>query len=158
MNIRWVLFLIVPTLVACGSEGDSGGSSSVGGEDGPKWRVEYSGDLNGEVSGDIMSVAGIATNTMLAGAAMNEDSTGAANESLRVTITRYGDEPQASVTLNLADDTKCLDVTNLDPKPSRVDVSDSESKTFRAEISGTLYCGPGKDKRIDFTAYIDADA
>lgn len=159
MNGRWVfLFLIALTLAACGSEGDSGTSSSSGGGDGSKWRVEYSGDLNGEVSGSIMSVVSVASNTTVAGGAMNADSTGAADHSFRATITRYGDEPSVSFTLELADGTRCFDVTNQDPEPSTVEIFDEARDTFRAEIQGTMYCGSNKDQRIDFTAYLNADA
>ncbi|NEZ04290.1 hypothetical protein G4Y73_09050 [Wenzhouxiangella sp. XN201] len=159
MNLRWVfLFLVVLTLAACGSGSDSGGSSSSGGGDGSKWRVEYSGDLNGEVSGSIMSVVSVASNTTVAGGAMNEDLTGSADHSIRATIMRYGDEPTVSFSLELADGMRCFDVTKQDPQPSTVEIFDEEKDTFRAEIQGTMYCGPEKDQRIEFTAYLDADA
>lgn len=159
MNLRWVLLLLIVLMhAACGSGSDSGGSSSSGGGDGSKWRVEYSGDLNGEVSGSIMSVVAIASNTTVAGGAMNEESTGSADHSIRATIMRYGDEPTVSFSLELADGMRCFDVTKQDRQPSTVEIFDEEKDTFRAEIQGTMYCGPEKDQRIEFTAYLDADA
>lgn len=167
MNMRWVVLLaLLPILFACDAGSDQDAASQTGAEsaassssaDGAKWRVEYSGDLDGRVSGSIMSVAGIGTNTILAGAAMNEDSTGAADHNFRATITRYGDEPTTSFSLTLADGTRCFDVTGQDPEPSSVTIQDAEKDTFRAEIRGTMHCGEEKDKRIEFTAFIDADA
>ena len=170
MNIRWILLtMIVPVLVGCGSENGRDNASEVeappaasapsGGADadGFKWRVEYTGDLEGEVGGSIMSVGGFASNTTIAGGAMNEDRTGAADHNFGATIMRYGDEPITTVDLMLADGTRCFDVTSQDPESSAVNVIDPEHDTFRAEIEGTLYCGTEKDARIDFKAYLDAD-
>lgn len=159
MNLHRVLpFLFVLTLAACGSGSDSGGSSSSGGGDGSKWRIEYSGDLNGEVSGSIMSVVKVGTNTTVAGGAMNADPTGSADHGFRATIMRYGDEPTVSVSLELADGMRCSVVRQQDSQPPTVEIFDEEKDTFRAEIRGTLQCGPEKDQRIEFTAYLNADA
>jgi len=170
MNIRWILLtMIVPVLVGCGSENGRDNASEVeappaasapsGGADadGFKWRVEYTGDLEGEVGGSIMSVGGFASNTTIAGGAMNEDSTAAADHSFGATIMKYGDESTTTVDLTLADGTRCFDVTTEDPQPSEVNVIDPEHDTFRAEFEGTLYCGTEKDQRIDFKAYLNAD-
>lgn len=159
MDLRWVLlFLFVLTLAACGSGSDSGGSSSSGGGDGSKWRVEYSGDLNGEVSGSIMSVVSAGSNTTVAGGAMSEDRSGSADHSFRATIMRHGDEPSVSSTLELADGMRCSEVRQQDSQPSTVEIFDEEKDTFRAEIRGTLGCGPEKEHRIEFTAHLNADA
>ena len=159
MNLRWAfLCLIGLTLAACGSADDSGGSSASGGRDGAKWRVEYSGDLNGEVSGSIMSVVGVASNTTIAGGAMNEDRTGSAEHNFRARIMRLGDETPVSFSLKLADGSRCFDVTEQDSQQSTVEIFDEEKDTFRAQIQGILHCGPEKDQRIEFTAYLDADA
>jgi len=170
MNIRWILLgMIVPALVGCGSENGQGTASEVetqpvasassgeGDSDGFNWRVEYTGDLEGEVGGSIMSVGGFASNTTIAGGAMNDDRTGAADHNFGATIMRYGDEPITTVDLTLADGTRCFDVTSQDSESSAVNVIDPEHDTFRAEIEGTLYCGTEKDQRIDFKAYLDAD-
>lgn len=159
MNLRWVLLCLIGlTLAACGTADDSGGSSASGGGDGAKWRVEYSGDLNGEVRGSIMSVVGVASNTTLAGGAMKEDRTGSAEHNFRARIMRLGDETPVSFSLKLADGTRCFDVTGQDSQQSTVEIFDEEKDTFRAQIQGTLHCGPEKDQRIEFTAYLDADA
>lgn len=170
MNIRWILLgMIVPALVGCGSENDRDNASEVeappatstssGGADadGFEWRVEYTGDLEGEVGGSIMSVGGFASNTTIAAGAMNEDSTGAADHKFGATIMKYGDESTTTVDLTLADGTRCFDVTSQDSQSSAVNVIDPEHDSFRAEIEGTLYCGTEKDMRIDFKAYLNAD-
>ena len=170
MNIRWILLtMIVPVLVGCGSENGKENASEVDGppaasassgdgdSDGFKWRVEYTGALEGEVGGSIMSVGGFASNTTIAGGAMNEDSTAAADHSFGATIMKYGDESTTTVKLTLADGTRCFDVTSQDSESSAVNVIDPEHDTFRAEFEGTLFCGTEKDARIDFKAYLNAD-
>jgi hypothetical protein len=159
MKLRWVLLLLIGlTLAACGSGDDSDSSSSSGGSDGAKWRIAYSGDLNGEVSGSIMSVVSVASNTTIAGGAMNEDLTGSADHSFRATIMSYGDERSVSFSLELADGMRCSVARQQDSQPPTVEIFDENKDTFQAEIRGTLHCGPEKDQRIEFTAYLNADA
>jgi hypothetical protein len=163
MRTRWaslVLISLILTLAACGSAGDSEGSSASGGSDGDgaKWRIEYSGDLNGEVSGSIMSVVGIASNTTVAGGAMKEDRSGAADHEFRARILQLGDEPTVSFSLTLADGTRCTEPRQQDSQPTTLNLLDEAADTFRAEIRGTLYCGPERDQRIEYTAHLDAGA
>ncbi len=159
MNLRYVMFFLIALMVAaCGSAADSEGSSTSGGGDGAKWRVEYSGDLNGEVSGSIMSVVGIGSNTTIAGGAMNEDRTGSAEHNFRGRIMQLGDETMVSFSLKLADGTRCSNATQQDSEQTTAEVFSEEKDTFRAEIRGTLHCGPEKDQRIDFTAHLNAGA
>jgi hypothetical protein len=160
VNLRLVLmFVIALTLAACGAAGDSNASSASGGGDGYKWRIAYSGDLDGEISGSIMSVVGIASSTTVAGGAMNEDLSGSAEHAFRARIMRYGEETSISFSLTLADGTRCSDSARQDDsQPSTVEVFDEASDTFRAQIEGTLYCGPERNQRIDFTAHLNADA
>ena len=171
MNLRWVLpLLIVPFLVACGSEGGqdsssgdderataSRSSSGDRGGDGSKWRVDYSGDLSGQVSGDYLTVSGIGDRIMVVGMAMAEDLSGPADHNIQATIMDYGEGPRTSLKLELADGTQCSDVTRQDPEQSAVDIIDPEPDTLRAEIRGTLHCGENKDQRIEFTAMLNAD-
>ncbi|MBY6204133.1 hypothetical protein [Halomonas denitrificans] len=125
--------------------------------DGTEWRVEYSGDLEGTVSGTILSVTGIGSNTVLAGADINDEITGAADHSFRAQISRYGDTPAVRFTLTLGDGTKCQDAAVVGDEPSSIEIEDAERRTFRARMSGSLVCGPERDRRIDYTAMVDAD-
>ena len=103
-----------------------------------------------------MTVAGMGANTMVAGAAMNAEST-AADHEFRTTISQLGDEPSASFRMDLPDGIQCSDGADQELEPTTVNIIDSESRSFRAEISGTLHCGPGRDQTIAFTAYLNAD-
>jgi hypothetical protein len=159
MNLRWIVMLVsLLLLAACGSDGESGGSSSSGGGDGSKWRVEYSGDLNGEVSGSIMSVVGIASTMTVAGGAIDIGETSAANRAFQARISQLGDRTSVSFRLTLDDGTPCSNATVPDPEQSTVDILDDAADSFRAEISGTLLCGEAREQRIDFTAYLDETA
>lgn len=176
MNLRSILLIsIVTSLAACDSGNDQGAAPEDTGKslasdpsgtereldendgDDSKWRIDYSGDLEGQVSGSIMTTVSLGQNTTVAGMAMNEDSTGAAEQGFRATILTYGDEPIASMSLELADGSSCVDVTARDPHSSSVKILDPEKDTFRAEIEGTLHCGPDKDKKIQYTAILNND-
>ncbi len=179
--MRTPLILLIPLavlIVGCGSDDASNDASAEASDasrvdnapeatpssnvdnsegDGTEWRVEYSGAHEGTVSGTILSVTGIGPNTVLAGADINDEITGAADHSFRAQISEYGDTPAVRFTLTLGDGTKCQDGAVAGGEPSSIEIDDAERRTFRARMSGTLVCGPERDQRIDYTAMVNAD-
>jgi len=119
----------------------------------PKWRVDYTGDLNGSVQGGILTAMSVSTSTSVVGAAMNADRTGKAREGIGVTLLGR-DKSVAMTSLTLADGTKCR-TDGRAGTPTKVDLIDADSKTFHAEVSGKLVCGPARDKRIDYKATLN---
>jgi len=122
-------------------------------KNGPKWKVEYSGDLTGSIEGGILVSHSNPTGTIVNGKGMNKDMTGGAKGGLQVKFHPGKDDVNfALVSLTLGDGMKCQsDVRNL-PK-GRVFNADNEE--FKAEISGELLCGDAKDKRISFEAALN---
>lgn len=120
---------------------------------GPKWKVDYKGDLSGHVEGGVLTAMGVSSSISAVGAAMTKDSKGKAPEGLSVTILNANtDTPNPVVTLKLADGTKC---TNDNKKGfPKIKLIDKERKTFHAELEGALVCGEQKDKSITFSAVL----
>lgn len=174
--IRWVTFILATTLLlACDKPaepaepeaegaavaeklpGEVGDQVEKGVKDvldakGPKWRVEYDGDISGAVEGGILSVITMQGNRTLAGAAMTEDMKGKAPQSFRVSIhdiPKEGFKPLMA-SLKLPDGTKCTDTTGKDTK---AEIMNGEKKKLEAKLTGTMRCGD--DKKITYTAFID---
>ena len=120
---------------------------------GPKWKVEYSGDLTGSIEGGILTFHSDPTSTIAIGRGMNKDMTGGAKGSLQVKFLPGKDDVNfALVSLTLGDGTKCqIDVRNM-PTGTVHNVDDEE---FEAEASGELLCGDAKDERISFEAALN---
>jgi hypothetical protein len=121
---------------------------------GPKWKVEYSGDLTGSIEGGMLTSHSNPTAATIAiGGGMNKDMTGSAKGRLQVRFLPGKDDAGfAWVDLTLGDGTKCRhDFRNL--PGGRVLNADNEK--FKAEASGELLCGDAKDKRISFEATIN---
>ena len=116
----------------------------------PRWRVDFGGDLDGSVQGEILTVVAIASSMTVVGAAMTPDRTGKAPQGVRLTVRNANSpRPSASVRLTLADGTACSDDV-ASRTASRLKLLDGNGKTFHAELSGALKCGAGE--RIEYTA------
>jgi len=142
----------VPTTKQVASEVESN-VRDVMAKKGPKWKVEYSGDLTGAIEGGILTSNASPTSTIAIGAGMNKDMTGSAKGGLQVRLFPGKHDGQfASVSLTLGDGTKCQqDVRNL----PRSKVLHADNEKFKAEVWGELLCGDAKDKRISFEAVLD---
>jgi nitrous oxide reductase accessory protein NosL len=125
---------------------------SVLASNGPKWKVEYSGDLNGSVAGGILTHTPVSTGSMTSvlGKAMKSDLSGSALQTITVNLMASAtDERFANVELTLADGTKCKSaVSNL----SSGRVTNPDPKAFSAVVTGELLCGDARDKRIQYLA------
>jgi hypothetical protein len=121
----------------------------------PKWRFEYSGDLNGSVEGTILTMmvmqAGGSPRYTLAGGAMAPDLKSQATESFNGTVMTLGDSTTTTIRVVLADGTQCH-VDGVEPTKFRV--LDDDKKTFHAELSGSLRCG---EARATFDAVFNKD-
>ncbi len=130
----------------------AGGVRDVLAKKGPKWKVEYSGDLSGNLEGSILTAMSVSTTTSVVGKGMAKDMKGAAAGAFQATFMTGNDDNNRMVNTNLTlgDGTKCQE----EPKSglSKGKLIDKESKTFKAEVSGTLVCGPDKAKKITYKA------
>jgi len=142
----------VPTTKQVATEVESNVRDVVANK-GPKWKVEYSGDLTGSIEGGILTSHSNPTGTIAMGAGMNNDMTGGAQSSLQVKFFPGEDDVNfALVSLTLDDGTKCQgDVRNM-PRGRILNAIDEE---FKAEVSGELVCGDAKDKGISFDAALN---
>jgi hypothetical protein len=168
MNRLAIYAVMFVTLSACGSETEppkasipieeevtkeaATNVSDVLTNKGPKWKVDYSGDLTGSVEGGILTATSAGTGSMTSalGKAMKSDLRGSAPQALQVNfMASQTEERFANVNLTLADGTKCKsDIKKL----SRGEVTNPDPKAFTAEVPGELLCGDAKDKRISYSA------
>lgn len=123
---------------------------------GPKWKVVYTGDLNGSIEGGIMTALKIGMNTTVAGAGMTKDKKDKAKEALQATISGPPGKQTAMVTLTLADGTQCGVTAESAKQPAELKISEPDPKKLRAELKGALGCGEKKDKLITYTATLNA--
>ena len=122
----------------------AGGVKDVINKRAPKWVIDYSGDVKGSIQGGIMTAITVSSFTKIGGTAMTKDMKGKAPETFMLTILNISTPPTATMALTLADGTKCKDA-----KASTVNITNQESKTFKAEAAGVLVCG---DKKISYQA------
>jgi len=158
-----LLVLVLAITAACDSESpgpptkkEIADEVATGVEDelakkGPKWKVDYRGDLSGHAEGGILVAMGAASSISAKGSGATKKDGAQFREALSLTILNAnGDEPSPVVTLKLGDGTKC---TNDNKKGfPELKLIDKEGKTFHAELEGSLVCGEKKDKSISFTA------
>lgn len=127
-----------------------GGDADASGKRTPKWKVDYTGGLEGSVQGSILNVQTMIPGTVvLAGGALSADRKSQATERLSASILTSEDSPTATVKLTLADGTKCRSSA-----AAPTDIIDGDRQSFRAELSGALECDGGK--AVDFEAAITA--
>ena len=133
--------LLAFTFAAC----DRGTSGSVN-PDGPKWQLDYSGDLSGHIEGKSLVIVRAGTPTHLNFAVKTIGN----NPGLTATLSVREDKPSGFLTrVTLEDGTKCTPVDRSDVK-----VIDTSKETFHATVKGKLKCGETEDQIIDFEAVI----
>ncbi|MEZ4459000.1 MAG: hypothetical protein R3E66_04590 [bacterium] len=132
----------------------AGGVRDVLANKGPKWKVDYTGDLTGSVQGNIMTAMSSPMHTSVLGKGMNASKTGAAKASFQATF-MAGDNDQdrpVNANLTLEDGTKCKE--DIKVGFSKGKLIDKTTETFKAEISGNLVCGDDKSKKIAYKAFL----
>jgi hypothetical protein len=133
--------LLAFTLAAC-DRGTSGSSNP----DGPKWQLDYLGDLSGHVEGKSLMIVRTGPPEHLNFAVRTIGN----NPGLTATLSVHDGKPFGFLTrLTLEDGTKCAPVNRSD-----VEVLDTSKETFHATVKGQMKCGEAEDRIIDFDAVI----
>lgn len=126
---------------------------------GPKWKVEYSGDLTGAIEGGIMTAGKVASSMprmTVVGAGMKKDNSGQGTESFGATISGPAGKEYAMVKLTLADGTRCSVSPDTAKMPSELKLIEPDPRKLRAVLKGSLACGEQKDKVITYMATLNA--
>jgi hypothetical protein len=138
VTLAWLLAL---TLAGC--DGKASGSSNP---DGPKWQIDYSGDLSGRIEGKSLVIVRTGPPKHLNFAVKTIGN----NPGLTATLSVHEDKPFGFLSrVTLENGTKCTPVDRSD-----VNVLDTSKETFHATINGKLKCGEAEDQIIDFEAVI----
>jgi hypothetical protein len=133
--------LLASTLAACDR-----GTSATGRPDGPKWQLDYVGDLSGHIEGKSLVIVRTGPPTHLNFAVKTIGN----NPGLTATLSVREDKPSGFLTrVTLEDGTKCSPFNHSD-----VDVLDTNKETFHATVKGKMKCGEAEDQVIDFEAVI----
>lgn len=149
-----IAMLVLGLMSACNGKpsaaAEPGADAQPSGKRVPKWKVDYTGDLEGSVQGSILNVQTMIPGTVvLAGGGISPDRTSQATERLSANILTSGSSPTATVKLTLADGTKCRSSAEAATR-----IIDGDRQSFRADLSGALECDGSK--AIDFEAAITA--
>lgn len=146
-----IAMLVLGLMSGCGGKPSAaaeqgGGGADTPGKRVPKWKVDYSGELEGSIQGSILSVQTMIPGTVvLAGAAFSPDRTARAAERLSASIVTSENPPTATVKLTLADGTRCRSRATAATR-----ILDGDRESFHAELSGALECGG--DRAVTFEA------
>ncbi|NGP54447.1 hypothetical protein [Thioalkalivibrio sp. XN8] len=133
--------LLAFTLAACDRE--ASGSSNP---DGPKWRLNYSGDLSGHIEGKSVVIVRTGPSEHLNFAVRTIGN----NPGLTATLSVHEGKPSGFLTwVTLEDGTRCAPF-----KRSDVSILDTSKETFHATVNGQMKCGQAEDQIIDFQAVI----
>ena len=129
------------TVAACDRE--TSGSSKPGG---PKWQLDYSGDLSGHIEGKSLVIVRAGPPEHLNFAVRTIGN----NPGLTATLSVHENKPFGFLSrVTLEDGTRCAPVNRSD-----VNVLDTSKETFHATVKGQMKCGEGEDQIIDFEAVI----
>jgi hypothetical protein len=101
---------------------------------GPKWKFDYTGDLEGSVQGNVLSTVGTGGSYAVAGGGVSREGKSAAH--LRIHLMGMNAAPYVLMfSLALDDGTQCGSMTD-----STVNIMSREKKAFRADFTGKLDC------------------
>jgi hypothetical protein len=135
-GLVWVLAL---TLAGC-----DGDASKSGDTDEPGWKLDYSGDLSGQIKGKSLVIVRTGPPEHLNFAVK----TLGKKPGLTATLSVHNDEPSGFLTqVTLEDGTKCTPTDGSDVK-----ILDTSKESFHATVKGKLKCGEAEDQILDFEA------
>lgn len=147
-QMRWISVALGALLmVACGDNGNGGGSSLP---NGTAWRLVYSGGLEGEASGGLCMVTGAAHLTSV-------HCTGEGS----VTLSLPGGAAESntfSMMAKLADGTSCTNGVSASEAEMTLEIIDDSRDSFHGVFSGGLKCAVGGEDVIStFSLTVDRD-
>lgn len=147
-QMRWISVALGALLmVACGDNGNGGGSSLP---NGTAWRLVYSGGLEGEASGGLCMVTGTAV-------AVAVHCTGEGS----VTLSLPGGAAESntfSMMAKLADGTSCTNGVSASEAEMTLEIIDDSRDSFHGVFSGGLKCAVGGEDVIStFSLTVDRD-
>lgn len=154
MKSRSLLALLVWPMAfmpaGCGvghsGDGDAGTTSGRDGRDEPKWQIDYSGDLSGQIQGKSLVIVrtGLPAHLNFAVKSIGK------NPGLTATLSfREGTASGFLTRMTLEDGTRCTPFNRSD-----VNIHDTSKENFHATVNGQMKCGEAEDQVIDFEAVI----
>lgn len=147
-KMKWIgVALGALLIVACGDNGNGGGSSLPSGT---AWRLVYSGGLEGEASGGLCMVTGAAHLTSV-------HCTGEGS----VTLSLNDNAMESNyflMTAKLADGTSCTNGVSASEAERTLEIIDDSKDSFRGAFAGGLKCAVGGEDVIStFSLTVDRD-